>query len=76
MRPSWEISLEAWRNEGRKRKFSATEKDAVVLVGDLVHARRSEAVAMSFAMGFSARTCLPDARAFLMYEGWARMGRL
>jgi hypothetical protein len=47
-----------------------------VLDGFWVHLRRSCAVARSLAMGFSARTCLPAARAFLMYAGWARMGRL
>lgn len=69
IRPSWEISVEAWRKEGRKRKFSATEKDAEVFAGLEVQARSSEAVERSLAMGFSARTFLPAVSAFLMYSG-------
>ena len=42
----------------------------------LIQSRSSVAVATSFAMGFSARTCFPAERAFLMYSGWTRMGRL
>jgi hypothetical protein len=50
-----------------KRKFSATLKVGPEL-GTLeeIQERRSLAVATSFAIGFSARTCLPAERAFLM----------
>ena len=52
--------------ESRKRKFSATVYVALVLDESLVHLRSSCAVATSLAMGFSARTCFPAARARLM----------
>lgn len=66
MRPRVAMVLEAKMKESRKRKFSATVKTALVFGESLVHASSSWAVAMSFATGFSARTCFPAARAFLM----------
>lgn len=42
----------------------------------LYHSRSSVAVATSLAMGFSASTCFPALRAFLIYSGCFVIGSL
>ena len=76
-RPNFLTSSAAYRCESRNRQFSATLHVTLFVSTELrYHCNSAVAVSTSFAIGFSARTCFPASKAFLIYDGWLVIGNL